>query len=113
MKIPTKINLTQTGQSPLAPGQWKGFLAVYAGFYVFNNVIRPLRLALSVGVSRYFDDAVSAIQKKTNLSKSLSIGVVVFLANIVGTLSAMALGVVLASKFSGVPIFPPKVAPGI
>merc|ERR1712228_913321 len=32
----------RTGLSPLAPGQWKPYLAIYAGFYVFNNIIRPL-----------------------------------------------------------------------
>ena len=92
----------------LAPGQWKGFLAVYAGFYVFNNFIRPMRLAASVGVSPYFEKAVEAIQKKTKLNKSVSIGIVVFLANVCGTTSLMSLGIYVASLAAGVPIFPPK-----
>ena len=29
------IHSKRTGLSPLAPGQWPQFLAVYAGFYVF------------------------------------------------------------------------------
>mmetsp|Transcript_28954 Transcript_28954/g.78421 ORF Transcript_28954/g.78421 Transcript_28954/m.78421 type:complete len:272 (-) Transcript_28954:539-1354(-) len=98
----------KTGLSPLAPGQWKGFLAVYAGFYVFNNFIRPMRLAVSIGVTPYFDKAVETIQRKTKLSKSVSIGIVVFLANICGTTSLMSLGIYIASLFAGVPIFPPK-----
>lgn len=64
----------QTGLSPLAPGQWKPFLAVYAGFYVFNNIIRPLRFGASVVVSKYFDNFVSFIQNKTKLSRKWSIG---------------------------------------
>lgn len=98
----------KTGLSPLAPGQWKGFLAVYAGFYVFNNFIRPMRLAASVGVAPYFEKAVAAIQRKTKLNKSASIGIVVFLANICGTTSLMSLGIYIASLAAGIPVFPPK-----
>jgi len=99
----------KTGLSPLAPGQWKGFLAVYAGFYVFNNFIRPMRLAISIGVTPYFDKAVAAIQRKTKCSKSVSIGIVVFLTNICGTTSLMSLGIYIASLAAGVPIFAGRV----
>jgi len=99
----------KTGLSPLAKGQWKPFLAVYAGFYVFNNFIRPFRVALSVGVSKYLDNVIEFIQKKTNASKGLAIFLTVFLFNIVGTTSLMALGISFASFLSGVPVFPPKV----
>jgi small basic protein len=83
---------------------------VYAGFFVFNNVIRPLRLGLSIAISTYFDQVVAWVQRKTKLNKSLSIGVVVFLFNIVGTISLMCLGISLASLASGVPVFPSKAA---
>jgi hypothetical protein len=99
----------KTGLSPLAPGQWKGFLAVYAGFYVFNNFVRPMRLAASVGVAPYFEKAVNTIQRKTKLSKGVSVGIVVFLANVCGTTSLMSLGIYIASLAAGIPIFPPKV----
>ena len=98
----------RTGLSPLAPGQWKGFLAVYAGIYVVNNVIRPLRFGLSVGVSVYFDRAIKKIQEVLNVNKGVAIFITVFLANIVGTCSLIACGVSLASFASGVPIFVPK-----
>lgn len=98
----------RTGMSPLAPGQWKGFLGVYAGFYVFNNVIRPFRIGLTVGVSKYFDRAIETIQKRLNVPKAAAIGIVVFLANFVGTCLLMSLGIFIASTLSGVPIFVPK-----
>ena len=98
----------KTGLSPLAPGQWKPFLAVYAGFWAFTNLIRPLRFGISVVVSRYFDTFVDFIQRKSGLGRKASIGVVVFLANFCGTFAAMGLGVGLASAAAGVPIFPPK-----
>jgi len=99
----------KTGLSPLAPGQWKPFLAVYAGFYVFNNIVRPLRLAASVVVAKYFDGFVAFVENKTKLSRKWSIAAVVFLANVCGTFAAMGLGIFIASAAAGVPIFPPKV----
>ncbi|KAL7523927.1 hypothetical protein ACHAWF_000754 [Thalassiosira exigua] len=99
----------KTGLSPLAPGQWKPFLAVYAGFYVFNNIVRPLRFGLSVVVAKYFDNFVNFIQAKTKLTRKWSIAVVVFVVNVLGTFAAMGLGISIASTAAGVPIFPPKV----
>jgi len=98
----------QTKKSPLAPGQWKPFLGVYAGFWVFNNVIRPFRLALSVAIGPKFEQVVDWIQDRTNLSRALSVTTTVFLANVVGTFVAMGVGISLASIGSGVPIFPPR-----
>ena len=100
------ISSKRTGLSPLAKGQWKPFLGVYAGFYLFNNVIRPFRIALSVGVARYFDNIVKVFQDKFKVSKGWAIGITVFFANVVGTCAAMAAGIALASLASGVPIFP-------
>ena len=34
--------LCTAGLSPLDPGQWPAFLAVYAVFFAFQNVIRPV-----------------------------------------------------------------------
>lgn len=96
----------------MAPDQWKPFLAVYAGFFVFNNVIRPFRLGLSIAISQYFDQVVAWVQEKTKFNKSISIALVVFLFNIVGTISLMCLGITLASLAAGVPIFPRKTVLG-
>eukprot|EP00588_Corethron_pennatum_P015829 CAMPEP_0194279560 /NCGR_PEP_ID=MMETSP0169-20130528/13998_1 /TAXON_ID=218684 /ORGANISM="Corethron pennatum, Strain L29A3" /LENGTH=253 /DNA_ID=CAMNT_0039024001 /DNA_START=51 /DNA_END=812 /DNA_ORIENTATION=+ len=96
------------GLSPLAPGQWKGFLAIYAGFYVFNNIIRPLRFGASVAVAAYFDEVVRSVQEKFRVRKGVAIFLTVFLFNVVGTCALMAAGIFLASTAAGVPIFPPK-----
>ncbi|KAL3907654.1 MAG: hypothetical protein SGILL_008784, partial [Bacillariaceae sp.] len=48
----------KTMLSPLAPGQWPKFLAVYSGFWVFNNFVRPIRFGLSVAISTQFDKIV-------------------------------------------------------
>jgi len=98
----------KTGLSPLAPGQWKGFLAIYAGFYVFNNVIRPLRFGMSVGVSVYFDRAIQKVQDIFQIKKGFAVFLTVFLVNVVGTCLLMGSGIVLASTASKVPIWVPK-----
>jgi len=95
----------RTGLSPLAPGQWKGFLAVYAGFYVFNNIVRPIRLAVSVSVSIYFDKVVQAIQNTFKVRKGVAIGLTIFFANVVGTIALMCLGISIAATAAGVPVF--------
>jgi len=98
----------QSGASPLAPGQYKAFLAVYTGFWVFNNVIRPMRVGLAVAMAPYFDRVINSIQKRTGWSRGLSIGSLVFVVNVVGTLVYQGLGIVLASLAAGVPVFPAK-----
>ncbi|CAJ1953340.1 unnamed protein product [Cylindrotheca closterium] len=95
----------QTGLSPLAPQQWKKFLAVYSGFYVFNNIVRPIRLGISVGVSLYFERLVKTIQELLRVKKGVAIFITVFLANVVGTIALMCLGIWLASMAAGVPVF--------
>lgn len=99
----------QTGLSPLAPGQWKPFLAVYTGFWVFNNFIRPIRFAAAVTISPFFDRAVLSFQKRLKVSKPVAIGITVFMTNVVGTTLVLVLGVSAAAALSGTPIFPPKV----
>jgi len=92
----------------LAPGQWKPFLAVYAGFYVFNNIVRPIRFAMSVAVAPVLDKVVKWVQEKLSISKGLAIGLTVFIVNVIGTTSLMCAGIALASALAGVPVFPPK-----
>jgi hypothetical protein len=92
--------------SPLAPGQFKSFLAVYAGFFVFLNVIRPLRLAFSIAISPVFDRMINSFQRRLSLSRPTAIALTVFIVNILGSITVLVTGVSLASLASGVPIFP-------
>lgn len=99
----------QYGITPFAPGQRTKFLAVYSGFFIFNNAVRPIRVGLSIAVTRYFDNFVNYIQSKFKVRKSVAIGIVVFLTNVCGTFGAIGLGISLASAASGVAVFPPRV----
>jgi hypothetical protein len=103
--VPRRSRQKPHTQSPLAPGQWKPFLAVYAGFYIFNNIIQPIRVGLSIGLARYIDKAVAFFQDKFKVNKGVAIGITFFFTNVVGTLTAMSGGIVLASIASGVPIW--------
>eukprot|EP00977_Amphora_coffeiformis_P013587 scaffold3591_cov159-Amphora_coffeaeformis.AAC.10 len=98
----------KTGLSPLAPGQWPKFLGVYAGLWVVNNFIRPVRVAAAVAICPQFDNIVSGFQNRLKVNKAVAVGITVFMANIVVTTLLTGLGIVSAATLSGVSIFPPK-----
>lgn len=98
----------QTGTTPLAPGQWKPFLGVYAGFWVFNNIVRPLRVGLSIAIAPSLDRLVLFFQNRLKVSKPLAITFTVVVVNVIGILLLMCGGISLASLCSGVAIFPPR-----
>jgi hypothetical protein len=102
------LTFSQTGLSPLAPDQWKPFLAVYSAFFVFNNIVRPIRFAASVAVAPYFERLIQSVQNRLKLSRGWAIGLCVFAVNIVGTLTLMGTGISIASTLAGVPAFPGK-----
>ena len=83
-------------------------MAVYAGFWVFNNIIRPARLAVAVAVSPKFDLVVNNIQDRFGVSRGVAIGITVIVANLIGTTAFMCAGILAASVAAGVPIFPGK-----
>mmetsp|Transcript_22924 Transcript_22924/g.32808 ORF Transcript_22924/g.32808 Transcript_22924/m.32808 type:complete len:229 (+) Transcript_22924:19-705(+) len=99
------ISSKQSGLSPLAPGQWKEFVKIYTGLYLLLNIIRPLRFAITIAVSKYFETAIIYVQEKLNVRKAKAVGLIVFLFNFCGTLVMMAGGIALASLLSGVPIW--------
>lgn len=91
--------------SPLAPGQWKGFLAIYSGFFVFLNVIRPLRFALALTVSPQFERMIRYLQRRYGFSRPVAIAVMVFVFNVTCSFAVLFGGVALASLVSGVPVW--------
>ena len=75
---------------------------------MFNNIIRPLRVGLSIAISPSLDKLVLFFQNRLKVSKPLAITVTVVCVNVIGTTLLMVGGVVLASLLAGVPIFLPK-----
>ena len=84
---------SRTGLSPLAPGQWPAFLAVYAGLVVLQNVIRPLRFAASVAISPAFDRLIGSVMARFGVGKAKAMAIVVFAVNVVGTFTLMFSGI--------------------
>lgn len=96
------------GLSPLAPGQWKGFLAVYAGFYVtLGTATRPFRVAAAIAISPLFDKIVAFFQKYFRVSKPVAFGITVFIVNVLVTCSLFVLGLRAVTWIFGVPLLPP------
>lgn len=77
--------LKQKGLSPLMPGQWKAFLAFYAGFWTLQNFVRPLRFALAVSLAPVFDGIINSIQRITGGSRQKAFAVSLVL---LGTITA-------------------------
>ena len=93
----------QQGESPLYPGQWKPFLAVFSGIMAADNVLKPVRLAIALGMAPQFDCFMSWLQDKTQSRKA---AVAIALVSIlIGTFGFLFGGVAVASLMSEVPIF--------
>ena len=95
----------QTGLSPLSPGQRTPFLALYAGFTIALNLLRPARFALSMAISPYFERLRKFIQRRLGVTARVSALVMILCINIVGSCVLMGCGVGLASVLSGVPVW--------
>lgn len=94
------------GKSPLAAGQWKTFLLIYSGFFAANNVLRPLRFSLSLVLTPFFDKLILRLRQYFGLSRTAATGLLVFLVNVIGTLSYLIVGLTIATKRAGVPLLP-------
>lgn len=92
------------GISPLAPGQRKNFLAIYGGFWVTNNILRPLRFSLSLVLTPFFNKLIDFVVLRTGFKRPTSTGIVVFLVNFCGTISYLVLGLLAATTLTGTPL---------
>lgn len=94
----------RTGISPIDPKQRAGFLAVYSGFFVINNFLRPVRVAMAASFSPYMEKVIVVLQERLACNRAVATGAVVFLFNVVGTFGAMYIGLNIAAFWSGVPV---------
>jgi hypothetical protein len=94
------------GLSPLAPGQWKSFLLIYSGFFAANNILRPLRFSLSLALSPLFNSMIQFLHERLHVRKSTATALLVFLVNVVGSISYLVLGLIAATRWMKVPLLP-------
>jgi len=95
----------RTGLSPLAPGQWKGFLSFYARFLVCNQFVRPFRLAASITLSPKLESISCRLQEHFEWSRTKAI-LVTFAATYAMAFAFSATCFLSSPAISGVPIFP-------
>jgi len=100
------IHGREYGLSPLAPGQWKYFLTIYAALWAANNVLRPFRVTFALFLAPYFEKWVDSVEKRTKFKRATATAIVIFLFNICGTISYLVSGLVLATKIAKVPLLP-------
>jgi len=73
----------QYGVAPTAPGQWKVFLAFYAGLWAMQNFARPLRISLALALAPAFDKIINLIAEKTRLDKKWAFGLLILTIGII------------------------------
>ena len=100
------IHGKEYGLSPLAAGQWKYFLTIYAALWAANNVLRPFRVTFALFLAPYFEKWVDSVEKRTKFKRATATAIVIFLFNICGTVSYLVGGLFLATKLAGVPLLP-------
>lgn len=85
-------HVKRSGLSPLAAGQWSGFLAVYAGLWALQNFLRPMRFALAVALTPAVNSLMEHIMESWGWSKGQAFG---FLMLVMGVGTMAILGGVL------------------
>ncbi|KAK3255256.1 hypothetical protein CYMTET_35550 [Cymbomonas tetramitiformis] len=113
------LAMKQTGMSPLLSQEaFKVFAGLYAvdtpksmfppwppGFFLLGNVLRPLRIALAVTISPFFDKLVKSLESTFKLKKKVyAFAMAVFLVNVCGSISYLVGGLAVASWYTGVPV---------
>jgi hypothetical protein len=68
--------------------------------------VRPLRISASVVLSPVFNNFITKLENRGGFSKSVATGIVVFLVNVVGTISYLVFGLLFATKIFNVPLLP-------
>jgi len=104
-----------SGMSPLAPGQWKGFLTTYTAIYLsLGTILRPVRMALAVSLTPLYGRGVAALraslpfrETRPKLNRTIALVLISLVFNTMGTCAVIALGAWLAGLVTGVPAFPP------
>lgn len=111
----------QSGLSPLAAGQWKGFLSVFAGVWISSQLFKPMRfflgLALRPTFCKILSKVVTAIQNRTaavdlhgapssRFFTAKAVAATFLATHVLGTVLLMSFGIYTASAAAGVPVFP-------
>jgi hypothetical protein len=103
LSVAAYLSMKRTGLSPLAPGEWKSFLAAYGTIYAFIQLLRPFRVAAAIAMSKLQKEFLEATEEKLDCKRRTAIGVQYALGWL-AWLAVATTGVTLASLATGVPI---------
>jgi hypothetical protein len=95
----------KTGLSPLVTGQWKSLLAAYGALYAIITLMRPVRVAIAIALSRRTGVFLDNLQATLGCSR----GTAIFVQYSMGWAAwgaCSCLGISVASALSGVPVLP-------
>lgn len=96
----------KTGMSPLFPGQWKPYVAIFAACMAFDAYITPVRLAYAIVQAPKMDRFMCFLKGKVYDSKAIA-AVLIWVGIIVLNVVAGAIAICFASLLAGVPVFEP------
>lgn len=104
-----------SGLSPLAPNQWKPYLATYGAIYLtLGSLLRPFRIATAIGLTPGYSMIVKNLREKLpfttsrpRLNRFLAVFIISILVNTAGTCLLCAGGACFAGFVTGVPAVPP------
>ena len=71
-----------------------------------GNGLRPIRFSISVAITPFFDKFVAILQKRFSVAKPVAFGMCVFLVNVCGTCTYLALGLRVVTAVLGLPFLP-------
>lgn len=97
-------HVKKTGTVPIAPGQWKTFLVIFAGLYTIQNIIRPLRFCLAIALTPVANSMLDYLEEKLKIKRLQSFFILLFGLTIF-TLSSLAVALWL---LGGIPTRPPQ-----
>jgi hypothetical protein len=97
------IYAAKSSATPFLPGNRAGFLAVYSGFFVANNFLRPARLAVATYFAPSLEAFIRSLQSRLRLPRAAATALTVLCFNVCGTFAAMFVGIQIAALASGVP----------
>lgn len=84
--------------------QWPAFLSTYATLYIFNNVLRPIKLVVIGFVTPRVERSFTWMMEKLGIGRKRAVLLVYVMLNTLAVL-LMGLSVLAASCLAGVPIW--------
>lgn len=84
--------------------QWPAFLSTYATLYIFNNILRPIKLVVIGFVTPRVERSFTWMMEKLGIGRKRAVLLVYVMLNTLAVL-LMGLSVVAASCLAGVPIW--------